>query len=188
MTRKNGGPRNEEHLRQGSPVNTLLAESFPRYLAGASVAVAASGAVISVGVPLQNGDTVTSITFVTGATAANGPTAGYAGLRSPAGALLGQTADFATTARAANTAYTIALVTPVQVTAPGIYYVDISFTVSTTVPTLSGLSVVNAVNAGAIGLSMKILAQTHGSAVGAVAPATIVSPTTVATIPYVALS
>ena len=42
--------------------------------------------------------------------------------------------------------------------------------------------------AGAIGLSAKVLAQTHGSSVGATAPATIATPTTVATPCYYALT
>lgn len=184
MTRKLGGPRNEEHLRQGGPLNAPFAESTPRYLASSSVAVAATGVELAIGVPLQPGDVVTSITFVTGGTAAVTPTAGYACLRTPAGALLAQSADFGSTARAANTAYTVTLATAQTISVAGIYYVGISFTAGT-VPTLAGLSVSNAVVAGAIGLSARVLAQTHGSAVGAVAPATIATPTTLANIPYV---
>lgn len=187
MTRKLGGPKNEEFLRQGSPLATTFAESIPRYLAGASVAIAATGVELAVGVPLQAGDVVTSITFVVGGTAAATPTAGYACLRSTTGALIAQTADFGSTARAANTAYTVTLASPQLITSAGLYYVGISFTAGT-VPTLAGLAVVNAVVNGAIGLSAKVLAQTHGSAVGAVAPATVATPTTLANIPYVVCS
>ena len=67
------------------------------------------------------------------------------------------------------------------------YYVGISFTAGT-IPTLRGCTVGNAVVAGALGLSQKILSQTHGSSVGATAPATIATPTTTAVIPYVVLS
>ena len=178
---------NEDHLRQGSPVNATFAESIPRYLAGASVAIGATGVVQSTAVPLQIGDLATSITFITGGTAAATPTAGFAALYSPAGALLAQTADFGSTARAANTAFTVALATPQRITASGLYYVAISFTAGT-VPTLAGLSVVNAVVNGAVGLSAAVLAQTHGSSVGATAPATIASPTTVATVPYLVVT
>jgi|GEM_PF-2598326 len=187
MTRK-VEPRNSDHLRQGSPLNATFAESIPRWAVAADNAISATGVALAIGVPLQNGDTVSNITFVTGATAAGTPTAGFAALYSPAGVLLGQTADFGSTARAANTAYTVPLVTAQAITSPGVYYVSISFT-ATTVPTLRGATVGNAVVAGAIGIASpstpKILAQSHGSAVGAVAPATIASPTTVATIPYV---
>jgi len=180
-------PIDENHLRQGSPINSVFAESVPRFNVASSVAIGATGVVHSTGVPLQIGDFAASITFVTGGTAAATPTAGFAALYSPAGVLLGQTADFATTARAANTAFTVALVTPVRITVAGLHYVSISFTAGT-VPTLAGLSVVNAVVNGALGLSGAVLAQTHGSAVGATAPATIATPTTVATIPYLVVT
>jgi len=180
-------PIDENHLRQGSPVNNTFAESVPRFLASSSVAIAATGVAHSTAVPLQIGDLATSITFVTGGTAAATPTAGFVALYSPAGVLLGQSADLGSTARAANTAFTIPLVTPVRITVSGLYYVAISFTAGT-VPTLSGLSVSNAVVNGAIGLVAGVLAQSHGSAVGAVAPATIATPTTVATIPYLVVT
>lgn len=175
----------EENIRQGANAqNATYAESFPRYLCGTDNAIAATGVVLSTGVPLQAGDVVTNITFVTGGTAAATPTAGFVALYSPAGALLGQSADFGSTARAANTAFTVPLVTAVTITTPGLYYVAISFTAGT-VPTLRGLTVGNAVMAGALGLSSRVLAQTHGSAVGATAPATIATPTTVATPVYI---
>jgi len=187
MTRQAGPTFNEEHLRQGSPTNSTFAETMPRLFAGTDNAIAASGVVLSTGVPLQAGEVVTNITFVTGATAAATPTAGFVALYSPAGALLGQSADFGSTARAANTAFTVALATPVTIQTPGLYYVAISFTAGT-VPTLRGATVGNAVVAGALGLSARVLAQTHGSAVGAVAPATIATPTTVATPCYFAIT
>lgn len=189
MTKQNSGTHyNEEYLRQGSPTNTTFAESIPRLLAGTDNAIAASGVVHSTGVPLQFGDVVTSISFITGGTAAVAPTAGFAALYSPAGVLLAQTADFGSTARAANTVYKVNLATAQVISTPGLYYVAISFTVSTTVPTLRGASVGNLVVAGAVGLSAAILAQTHGAAVGAVAPSTITGATTVATPCYFALT
>ena len=189
MTRQAGPTINEEHLRQGSPTNTTFAETYPRYLCSVDNAIGATGVCHATAVPLQCGDVVTNITFITGGTAAGTPTAGFAALYSSAStpALLGQTADFGSTARAANTAYTVALATPVTITASGLYYVVISFT-ATTVPTLRGISTGNAAVAGAIGLSAKVLAQTHGSGVGATAPATIATPTTVATPCYFALT
>lgn len=189
MTRQSGPYYDENYLRQGSPATaTLFTETVPRWLAGTDNAIAASGVVHSTGVPLQFGDVVSNITFITGGTAAVAPTAGFVALYSPAGALLAQSADFGSTARAANTAYKIPLATAQTISTPGLYYVAISFTVSTTVPTLRGVTVGNLVVAGAIGLSAPILAQTHGSAVGAVAPATITGATTAATLSYFALS
>lgn len=180
--------RNAENIRQGSPGGTgTYAETIPRWLADSNIAIAATGVVLSTGIPLQNGDTVTNITFETATTAAGTPTAGFAALYSPAGVLLAQTADFGSTARAANTQYTVALATPQTISAAGLYYVAISFTAGT-VPTLVGHAVFNALQAGAGSITTpstrKVLAQTHGSAVGATAPATITSATAVTTIPY----
>lgn len=172
----------DDYLRQGSPTGTY-SESIPRYAANTDLAIAATGVVLSTGVPLQYGDVVTSISFVTGATAAGTPTAGFAALYSPAGALLAQTADFGSTARAANTAYKVTLATAQTITTPGLYYVAVSFT-ATTVPTLRGASVLNGVVAGAAGVSAAVLVQSHGTGVGATAPATIATPTTTFAIPY----
>jgi hypothetical protein len=187
MTKQNGPAYDEQYLRQGSPTNTTFAESIPRISAAADVAIAATGVEIAIAVPLQVGDIVSTITFVTGATAAATPTAGYAALRSPDGALLAQTADFGSTARAANTAYPVTLATPQLITVAGMYLVGLSFTAGT-VPTMRGATVGNAVVAGALGLGAVVLAKTHGSSVGATAPATVATPTTVASIPYVVLT
>lgn len=180
--------KNGEWLRNGSP-STMYRESAPRWAAGSDLAIAASGVELAVAVPLQAGDIVSNITFVTGATAANGPTAGYVCLRTAGGALLAQSADFGSTARAANTAYTVALATAQLITAPGIYLVGISLTVSTTMPTLSGVSLRNAIVAGNIGsLGGVVLSKSHGSAVGATAPATVATPTTTFAVPYYVLT
>lgn len=187
MTRQNGDLYDPDHQRQGSPRNSTFAETIPRHEAGSDLAIGATGVVLSTGVPLNFGDRVSSITFVTGATAAVSPTAGFAALYSPAGVLLAQTADFGSTARAANTAFTVALASTVLIDTPGLYYVAISFTAGT-VPTLRGFSVGNAVIAGALGLSCPVLSQTHGSSVGATAPATIATPTTAAVLPYIVLT
>ena len=182
------GPRiADEHLRQGSPTNSTFAESMNRLLAGTDNAIAATGVVLSTAIPLQAGDVVTNITFIVGGTALGTPTAGFVALYSSAAvpALLAQSADFTTTARAANTAYTVAMVTPYTVLAAGLFNIAISFTAGT-IPTLRGATVGNAAVAGAIGLSAGILARSHGAAVGGVAPATIASATTVATPCYFA--
>jgi hypothetical protein len=187
MVKQNSGTHyHEDYLRQGSPSATF-AEPFPRYLAATDNAIGATGVVHSTGCPLQFGDVVTSITFITGGTAAGTPTAGFAALYSPAGALLAQTADFGSTARAANTAYKVTLATAQVISTPGLYYVAISFT-ATTVPTLRGITLGNAVVGGAIGVSAAVLAQSHGSGVGATAPATIATPTTLSTPVYYALT
>lgn len=179
--RQAGELYNPDFLRQGIATNTATcAESYPRHLCGTDNAIGATGVAHATGVPLNPGDVVTSISFMVGGTAAGTPTAGYVALYSPAGALLAQSADFATTARAANTAYTIPLATAQTITAQGLYYVSIAFA-ATTVPTLRGLTTGNAAMAGAVVTGMPVLARTHGSALTATAPATIATPTTVAT-------
>lgn len=187
MTRQNGNLYDEEYLRQGSPTNTTYAETFPRHHAASNTAIAATGVVHSTAIPLQFGDVAGAVTFIVATQAAVTPTAGYAALRTPAGVVVAQTADFGSTARAANTVYKIAFTTPYLVTTPGLYILDLSFTAGT-VPTVAGKSVINAVVNGAVVTGAPVLAQTHGSAVGATPPATIATPTTVATIPWYAIT
>jgi hypothetical protein len=174
-------------LRQGSPTNTTYAESFPRHQAASNTAIAATGVVHSSTVPLQFGDVAGAVTFITATQAAVTPTAGYAALRAPDGTIVAQTANFADTARAANTVYKIAFTSPYLVTTPGLYIIDLSFTAGT-VPTVAGKSVVNAVVNGAVVTGAPVLARTHGSSVGATPPATIATPTTVATLPWFAIT
>ena len=185
MTRAQGDFVNPDNIRQGNPLNaSTFAESISRLLADTDVAIAATGVALAVGVPLQSGDVVTNVSYIVGATAAGTPTNQFVGLYSPAGVLLGQSADGTNTARAANTAYTVPLASPATITVAGLYYVSLSFT-ATTVPTLRGHSLLNAVVAGALGLGQKILVQSHGSGLTSTAPATIATPTTTFAIPYV---
>lgn len=169
---------NPDWLLIGSPAGTYAA-SCRKTDASVDLAIAATGVELAVDIALDAGDLVTSVTWVTGATAAGTPTAGYLVLRDSAGAKLVQSADFGSTARAANTAYTSTVTTPYQVTAGGLYRIGISFTAGT-VPTLRGISMANA----AVCAVGRANAVTHGAAVGAVAPATVATPTTVFAVPY----
>ena len=193
MTRQHPPLVADENLRQGAALatNSTFAESYPRWVCDVANgnAIGATGVAHATAIPLQAGDVVTNITFVTGATAAATPTAGFVALYSSVAtpALLAQSADFGSTARAANTAYTVALASAVTITSSGLYYVSISFTAGT-VPTLRGLSTGNAIMAGAVVTGMPVLAQTHGSSLTGTAPATITSGTAVATPCYFLLS
>lgn len=187
MTKQNGNLYDEQWYRQGKPTNTTFAETVPRQFVTTNGAIAATGVELCAAIALNPGDRVANITFVTATTAAGTPTAGYAVLRDIDGAKLAQTADFGSTARAANTAFTVALTAAYQITVGGLYYVGISFTAGT-VPTLRGYDLGNAAVAGAIGLSLPILVQSHGSSVGATAPATVATPTTTGVIPYLVLT
>lgn len=151
-----------------------------------NVAALTTQVMTSVAVYLEAGDVVTNLTFVSATTAAGTPTNWWFALYSSAAtpALLRQTADQTSTAWAANTAKTVALSTPYAVPATGIYYAAVMVK-ATTVPTLAGRTLHNAVEAVAIVTGQVVLAQTSGSALTTTAPATIASPTTVATVPLV---
>lgn len=177
----------EEHLRQGAALarNDTYAESFPRWACDTNGAIAATGVGHATAIPLQAGDIVSTITFVTATTAAATPTAGFVALYSAAAvpALLGQSANFGATARAANTAFTVPLVEPVLIAAAGLYYISLSFTAGT-IPTVRGTSTGHIALGGAVIPGAPALAVTHGTALGGVAPATIATPTAVATPAY----
>jgi hypothetical protein len=135
------------------------------------VAALATGVMTVVPLWLNAGDTVTNLTAISGGTAAGTPTHYFFALYNPAGTtLLGQTADQLTAAWAADTVKTLALATPVKITASGLYLVAIMVT-ATTVPTLVGVSAAKPFLTGEVNL-----AQTSGSALTATAPATVASP------------
>lgn len=188
MTKQNGNRFDREWALQGSPTNTTFVETVSRTAVMSNCAIGATGVAHATRVPVNPGDVLSSITFIIATTAAGTPTAGYAAVRNSAGTVVAQTADFASTARAANTAYTVAFATPYLVTEAGLYYVEISFT-ATTVPTLAGVSLHNAaVSTGSSGIGQPVLAVTHGSGVGATPPATVATPTASASIPYLVLT
>lgn len=157
--------------------------NLPIYLAasaGGNLALSATGVGLACPIALQEGTIVSNISFHTATTAAGTPTHQYVALydNSATPALLTTSGDLTSTARAANTLYTVAMNKTYVIQTSGIYFVSISFT-ATTVPTVLGLTLFNVANAGAINGS-PILGQSHGSALAGVAPATIASPTTVA--------
>ena len=137
----------------------------------------------SVALYLRKGDVVTSLTFRSGATAAGTPTNWWFALYSSAAtpALLGQSADQTSTAWAANTNKTLALASPVTIKDDGVYWAAVMVK-ATTVPSLVGVSTTAF---AAIVTGEKSLAQTSGSALTTTAPATIATPTAVATVPLV---
>jgi hypothetical protein len=177
----------EDWLRQGSP-SGFQAQSIRRLDCNADLGPLTTQVMLSVAVPLQVGDLVTNITFKSGATAAGTPTNWWFALydNSTTPALLAQTADQTSTAWAANTAKTVALATAQRITAAGVYYAAVMVK-ATTPPTLVGASLSLAGAAASI-VSSKVLAQTSGSGLTDTAPATIASPTTVATVPLCILT
>jgi hypothetical protein len=163
-----------------------IRKNMRRLDATGNLAALTTQVMTSAGIYLERGDLVTNLTFVSATTAAGTPTNWWFALYSSAAtpALIAQTADQTSTAWAANTAKTVALSSPYRVTASGIYYAA-CMVKATTVPTLAGASLHNAVEAGAVVTGQKVLAQTSGSSLTDTAPATITSATTVATVPLV---
>ena len=178
----------ESYLLNGSP-SGLTRESFDRRLCTSDLSALTTQVMLSVAVPLQAGDIVSSITFKSGATALATGTNWWFALYSSAStpALLSQSADQTSTAWAANTAKTLSLATAQTITDPGTYYAAIMVKAST-VPSLVGRSLgLAGASSGSIS-TQKTLAQTSGSSLTDTAPATITSGTAVVNFPYVVLS
>jgi hypothetical protein len=185
-TPRQSGPNAVEAFLDGG---TILRKNLHRRMATGNLAALSTGVMTSVALYLERGDTVTNLTFVSATTAAGTPTNWWFALYDTAStpALIAQTADQTSTAWAANTAKTLALSTPYKVTATGIYYAAVCVA-ATTVPTLAGAGLQNAAMAGALVTGQKVLARTSGSGLTTTAPATIATPTTVATVPFVIAS
>lgn len=161
--------------------------NLPRWSVSADLAALTSQVMTSTPLFLRKGDVVTNLSFMSGATAAVTPTNWWFALYNLATtpAVIAQTADQLTAAWAANTVKTLALSAPYTVTADGIYWPS-AMVKATTVPTLAGAPVVR-MAAPVFAVDGEVaLAQTSGSALVATAPATIATPTTVSTIPWVA--
>lgn len=186
MTRQSVLTTEPDWLWAGSPNGGAVSENFPRIEIAADLSALTTQVMLSVGVPIQAGEPIVSLSFLSGATAAGTPTNYWAALYDPSGALMAQSADQLTAAWAADTAKTFTLTTPQAASVSGIYYAALMVK-ATTPPSLMGKSVNRAAAAGAIASGQKVLAQTSGSALTGTAPATIATPTTVANVPYVAV-
>lgn len=163
--------------------------NLPRWSVSADLAALTTQIMTSTPLFLRKGDLVTNLSFMSGGTAAGTPTNWWFALYNTATtpALIAQTADQLTAAWAANTVKTLALSAPYTVTADGIYWPGVMVK-ATTVPTLAGAPTVRTPAAAPVFATdgEQPLAQTSGSALVGTAPATIATPTTVATIPWVA--
>lgn len=174
-------------MLEGASAATITS-NLSRSQCGSNLSALTTQVMTSVALPLSAGFVVTSLTFMSATTAAGTPTNWWFALYSPAGALIAQTADQASTAWAANTAKTVALSAPHLVTANAVYFAAIMVK-ATTPPTLVGTLLHHANVAGDIGtLGYKTLAQTSGSALTTTAPATIATPASTATVPLVIAS
>lgn len=183
-----GNLRDSDWVLNGSPSGTF-GYNMSRLQVNADLSALTTQVMTSVAIPLRAGDVVTNITFKSGATAADTPTNWWFALYSTAStpALIAQTADQLTAAWAANTAKTVALATAYTVTATGIYFVSVMVK-ATTPPSLLGANVALAGAAAAILTGQGVLARTSGSSLTTTAPATIATPTTIATVPLAYVS
>lgn len=166
-----GIPRDDlAYLNSAGRPNVFHRANLPR-VGLDDVAALATGVMTSVDLWLNEGDLVTNLTFTSAGTAAGTPTAWWFALYDTAGTtLLSQTADQTTTAWAADTAKTVALVTAQRITKSGLYKAAINVT-ATTPPSLVGT-----VGAKPVLTGEGNLAQTSGSSLTTTAPATIATP------------
>jgi len=185
MTRQDVAGTADQWLWAGSPNGGVVSENIDRALISADLSALTTQVMLSVGVPVQAGELVSTIWFLSGNTAAGTPTNYWAALYDVDGALMAQSADKTNTAWAGDTAKSFAI-TPVAAPVSGIYYAALMVK-ATTPPSLMGRSVNRAAAAGVIATGQKVLAQTSGSGLTTTAPATIATPTTVVNVPYVAL-
>ena len=163
---------------------STFVENFPRdQITTDLVASLVTAVMTTVALPLQQGESVSTLTFLSGATALGTPTHAWAALYDAGGNLLQQSADQPALAWAADTAVTFTLAAATVVAAAGVYFAAL-MVAATTVPTLMGKTTGRAKAAGAILTGQKVLAQNSGSALTTTAPSTIASPTTQAVIPY----
>lgn len=185
MSTRYDSTHNPDWLTEGSP-SGVRAQSLRQVDCTTDTDPLTTQVMLSVAVPVQTGDLISSITFKSGATAADTPTNWWFALYGTDGALLAQTADQTSTAWAANTVKTLALTTPKRITQAGVVYAAVMVK-ATDLPSLIGKTVGIAGAAASI-LGSKVLAQTSGSALTDTAPATIATPTTVATVPFCVLT
>lgn len=171
-------------MLDGKP-SGVLRSNLDRLAVEGNLAALTTQVMLSVAIPLEAGDVVTSLTFVSGATEADTPTNYWFALYddSTTPALIAQTADQTTTAWAAATVKTLALSAAYLVPRSGVYYAAVMVKATAT-PTLLGTAV-NAGASAAIITGQKVLARTSGSALTATAPSTIATPTTVGNVPLV---
>ncbi len=162
------------HLKNADPASpdTFVRRTLARtdINSAAGVTVPTTGKLLVVPVVLEAGDTVTSVGFVTGTTAAGTPTSGFVALYNSAGTLLGQSADFTTTAMGASTVFTKALASPIRASAPGVYYIGWCVA-ATTMPTLLGTPVAPAIATGEVSYARESTSATYTTTAPSTLPA-----------------
>lgn len=178
----------EDWLLGGSSTAIRRESLQRRHLSTDHAAALVTQVMTHVAVPVINGDVITNLTFASGVTAAGTPTNWWFALYTPAGVLIGQTADQLTAAWAADTPKTLPLASPTNYTAAdGILYAAIMVK-ATTVPSLVGsLMPRAAVSTGFVSGQVR-LAGNSGAALTTTAPGTIATPTAQVQVPYCVLT
>jgi hypothetical protein len=133
-------------------------------------AALATGVMTLSGIYLQAGDTVSRIGVPIGNTAAGTPTHSWTALYTTAGVLMGQSADQAAAAIAANGVQDLALVTPQVISTSGVYYAAY-MVAATTVPSLLCMVYGRATVSTGWLTGQSVLAGTAGTALTTTAPA-----------------
>lgn len=136
----------------------VFAETMPRETCPEvnTVAPTASGTLFLQAIYLTAGQTVSNIILSSATTAAVTPTGGRAGLYDINRNLKATSADQTTTAWAANTVKTLAMVTPYKVPTSGLYYICFYMAATTIITTKGGTTKTN----GALAQATPIL---HGT-------------------------
>lgn len=158
-------------------------------------ALAATGVLCAVPIPVDVGQTITKVSVYVGGQAEGTGThafaAIYSGIAVPA--LLRQSTDLtgATAVGPVNARFDFTLSTPYMITATdapnGFIYAGVAVT-ATTVPTVASSATPTAINYQLGANSPLFLSLTAGSALGATAAATIASPAAKAVAPIITLS
>lgn len=146
-----------------------------------------SGTLLTVAIPLLEGDVITTASFKSGATDIDTPTNQWVALYDPAGALLGQSGNLEDTDWPENTVQTFTFEDPITITETGIYRVGLLVTATTDMPSLIGKTVGVASASAAWFTGEAILAATNDTSLTTTAPSTLGASTAVATVPRVVL-
>lgn len=168
-------------LDTASPDSFCVASMGRFHASDPTIALATTGKLTLAKITLAAGDLVTNLSYVSGSTAGVTMTNWWMGLWSPAGALLGVTADQTSGAIAANTLFTLALASPYRVREGGLFRIGLCVAAST-VPTVVGVTVPPPIVAPAEGVGSEETTATYTTP--ASAPATLPSLTARRGMPY----
>lgn len=159
-----------------------LAQTYERRISQSSLALT-SGRLCLSAIYLRAGLTVTSITYAGSSTAMSGGTHGWAALYTPSRTLMAQSPDDTGITWTVNTNKTFTLSSPQTTTIEGWHYVGIMHTVTTTMPTLASIIIIQNVTTVAPNMG-----GFSDSGLTTTAPSTAAAPSASFTVPYAYVS